>query len=549
MTAESTTESAHLKLNNQDKKKKKDKDEQGKEQDVNNKDSDKTTKDVMVFKVHSYVHPRTGQTWKALNTPKEKFLAYLNYYNITAAAASSNNNHQHPFSNIINNYNRKPSPPIVTTKEYKFSHNNKNNNNNGYCEHVRKEWLRVEMRRLWRRQRLLTDRTEFLAIYPSDNNPSSTAEDRGGFSDLLQLYSERLVAALEEELVDMEKKNGIDPTHTDAAKSTRGGAPVLPSSSLSTQSNPLLHWLKEHYGTESTNRLLPENVQQLSEKQQLAQFKHFLEWFRSSFPYYYDRCSNCGASIKEEQAAAPPPPPPAPANCLGEDAGDDCDNDDETVQPQRPQEQTFVGYIYPGETELLGKASRTELYQCHKCHEFTRFPRYNSAWHVLEDRRGRCGEYSMLLFRFLRALGHEARWVVDWADHVWAEVLLTTTTRTTTTREGPNQYPRSRWIHLDPCEAAVDENLIYEGWGKKQTYIMAFYAPLQQQQQHRDEHNNRNDDANFSPPLIEDVTAKYTSDLGTVIQERRDDLPEYVDAAIVKAVEQLRNHTQFFGSK
>ena len=36
--------------------------------------------------------------------------------------------------------------------------------------------------------------------------------------------------------------------------------------------------------------------------------------------------------------------------------------------------------------------------------------RRNSVWHVIRERRGRCGEYSMLLFRFLRGLGHECRW-------------------------------------------------------------------------------------------------------------------------------------------
>ena len=29
-------------------------------------------------------------------------------------------------------------------------------------------------------------------------------------------------------------------------------------------------------------------------------------------------------------------------------------------------------------------------------------------------------------------------------------------------------------MHVDPCEAAVDEPLIYEGWGKNQTYIIAY---------------------------------------------------------------------------
>jgi hypothetical protein len=31
------------------------------------------------------------------------------------------------------------------------------------------------------------------------------------------------------------------------------------------------------------------------------------------------------------------------------------------------EHQTFGGYIYPDNNESVGKASRTELYQCHKC--------------------------------------------------------------------------------------------------------------------------------------------------------------------------------------
>ena len=35
--------------------------------------------------------------------------------------------------------------------------------------------------------------------------------------------------------------------------------------------------------------------------------------------------------------------------------------------------------------------------------------------------------------------------------------------------------PRSsRWLHLDPCEGAVDEPHLYSSWGKNLTYIVAF---------------------------------------------------------------------------
>jgi hypothetical protein len=81
----------------------------------------------------------------------------------------------------------------------------------------------------------------------------------------------------------------------------------------------------------------------------------------------------------------------------------------------------------------------------------------------------------------------------DWADHVGVEVLM-----------------GDKWMHLDPCEAAVDKPLLYEEWGKQQMYIVAFHAQL------------TNNDVSFdkcivhgkkgtSIPLIKDITLRYTS--------------------------------------
>ena len=61
--------------------------------------------------------------------------------------------------------------------------------------------------------------------------------------------------------------------------------------------------------------------------------------------------------------------------------------------------------------------------------------RYVAVSKVLETRRGRCGEYSVLMMRLLEALGYSCRWVVDWSDHVWVEARI-----------GGN------WVHIDPCE-------------------------------------------------------------------------------------------------
>lgn len=63
---------------------------------------------------------------------------------------------------------------------------------------------------------------------------------------------------------------------------------------------------------------------------------------------------------------------------------------------------------------------------------------------VLDTRRGRCGEYSVLMMRMLEALGYACRWVVDWSDHVWVEARV-----------------GGRWVHIDPCEVRSWGNDVY----------------------------------------------------------------------------------------
>merc|ERR1719427_2214574 len=106
-------------------------------------------------------------------------------------------------------------------------------------------------------------------------------------------------------------------------------------------------------------------------------------------------------------------------------------------------------------------AGRVEGYKCEQCRlQEVRFPRYHSRPEkLLETRRGRCGEWANCFVLCCRALGFDTRHVVDWTDHVWAEVW---------------SKAEARWLHVDPGET-VDKPLVYEaGWGKKLTYVVAF---------------------------------------------------------------------------
>ncbi|CAM9473536.1 unnamed protein product [Laminaria digitata] len=107
------------------------------------------------------------------------------------------------------------------------------------------------------------------------------------------------------------------------------------------------------------------------------------------------------------------------------------------------------------------------------------------------------------MLRLLEALGFVCRWVVDWSDHVWVEARVA-----------------GRWVHVDPCEAAVDEPLLYESWGKKQTYIIAF---TQQE--------------------VVDVTENYTSDMEGA-RARRDIDQSTMEALIADATKSLQQQEQ-----
>lgn len=451
-----------------------------------NKNKNNNKKQKITF--YTYTHPVTNITYHASNTPKSKFLSYLSYI-------LNNNTTQHQEQTTTSNTNNMME--MITETELSIHTTNETSTRN-------------LLRTLWKQGRLLTNSTEILAFYASNhstistnnnNLPSSPSKQkkknsnrRGSFLDYLYMYVDRFISILQDNPTSSVNNNCI-----------------------------VKNFLIKEYGAEKVMSLQKSNFYSLKTRQeQIAVLKPFLIWFRERFPYYYDRCDSCGISVKEnpivfqskqssneiiESSASTVTS--SSCNTI-EHASNNNDDDNSSIQQQQQNNSPFLGYIYPSPTESkAGKASRTELYHCPYCSHYTRFPRYNAVSQILTMDKGRCGEYSMLLYQFLSSLGFEGkdiRWVVDWSDHVWVEILL---------KDG-------EYVHLDPCEAVVDHKLLYQEWGKKQTYIIAFSSPY-----------NNDDDGDDCSNLIEDVTKQYTTDSWKDIQSRRDEDENIVNDAIL----------------
>jgi Transglutaminase-like superfamily len=256
------------------------------------------------------------------------------------------------------------------------------------------------------------------------------------------------------------------------------------NNSNNNDNEPLLEWLQASYGEiqqlHAANLLSPQQTVE----DQKSSLLHFLEWFRREFPYYRDTCDHCHASGCRQQ----------------QEEEEEGNHHNPTSTP--PDDEELAGIIAVDETELLW---------CDKCQKVTRFPRHLSAMEIVRRRKGRCSEYSLLLYRILRGLGLRARWIVDWDNHVWTEVWMD-----------------DRWVHLDPCEASLDRPLLYQqGWGKKQTYIVAFSEGNDPSSTHDVPVDHATTTTSTTGAgwnhlrSVVDVTKDYTSDTLDVIQTRR----------------------------
>mmetsp|Transcript_35376 Transcript_35376/g.57241 ORF Transcript_35376/g.57241 Transcript_35376/m.57241 type:complete len:500 (+) Transcript_35376:83-1582(+) len=168
---------------------------------------------------------------------------------------------------------------------------------------------------------------------------------------------------------------------------------------------------------------------------------------------------------------------------------------------QGPTERRGASAATP--QERRGLASHAEIFYCTVCQISTRFPRFNHAGAILESKRGRCGEWAQAFTLFCRAMGYDARYVLDWTDHVWTEIY---------------SEHLGRYVHCDPCEDSWDSPLLYEqGWGKKLTFVVGF---------------SRDD--------IRDVTRRYTRTLAEVLERRARICPEAVFQNVVQTLSATR---------
>ena len=248
-------------------------------------------------------------------------------------------------------------------------------------------------------------------------------------------------------------------------------------STCNRERHALLYYFRSHSGVE-LGALQRSALERHGVDASLEGWRRLLRWFKGHFPYNRATCAECGAGPGE-----------------------------------------LLGNVYPSARELSFAASRAELQHCRACGAVTRFPRYNDVQKVLRTRTGRCGEYSQVLLQLAHALGWRARLVVDWTDHMWIELKVPEETpgaegaedneaavavaarggaaaatageasgrplvplmMSLRRRVGKRAVRRRRqgdcahrWVAMDPCEATVDEPLIYgRDWGKTLTYVVA----------------------------------------------------------------------------
>ena len=136
------------------------------------------------------------------------------------------------------------------------------------------------------------------------------------------------------------------------------------------------------------------------------------------------------------------------------------------------------------------KIRKVEVFGCSVCKSEYAFPRYGEILKIVENKTGRCSEWSMLFGAILSSLGIKTRIVHDFLDHCWNEAMLSYSS----SEDG-------QWVHVDSTldyPISLNHPHYYEeNWRKEYQYVLAFTADK-----------------------IEDVTKTYTQKWETVHQRR-----------------------------
>ena len=109
----------------------------------------------------------------------------------------------------------------------------------------------------------------------------------------------------------------------------------------------------------------------------------------------------------------------------------------------------------------------------------------------------------MVFYHLMSALDYETRWIVDWSDHCWVEILV-----------------GDSWVHMDPSVGIWNDKDMYKNdWDKRHMFVLAFCADG-----------------------CEDVTAAYADDMVQVWQRR--DLTEAAFAQALAAAQDRNRATR-----
>lgn len=171
-------------------------------------------------------------------------------------------------------------------------------------------------------------------------------------------------------------------------------------------------------------------------------------------------------------------------------------HEEDTAQCNAEADSLLLGQVacQDQDDEMSDDCVYAELRYCRDCKDASSFFEYSrfhgplALYDTKQNRKavmGQCEEFSRAGHAFLSLLGWEARYVLDFTDHVWIEVQIP-------------KGDKGVWVHADPSEGVMDSPLMYEqGWGKQLTMIFA-----------------------FTPWTVEHITHKYTEDYAATVVRR-----------------------------